>query len=663
MKEKRKILDIVSIILSIIAIVVVFILSNTYTCAATKNNVDNFSSASSYYKEVGKLSKKINIGSDDFINVNIKKDSVTDNDGNKIKVDRDIKSALSKSSVNDAEDYLSEESHYSVISKGKKSLKIIDNFKTKSLFVLNCKSNLPKLVNAEKIIHFNDKYMITFKSEKDTKEAYDLLYNNGYDVNYNSIGRISNTGKGKLTSSSLSWGTKKMGLDKLKSKLYKGNYRKRVKVAIIDSGIDYNNSILKDRIEDKVNYSYEDTIEDLNGHGTHVCGIITDGTNDNIRFSDVKIANDDGTFIISSLMFALQYCIDNNVDIINMSIVIGTEDNESISDLLKSAYNKNIVMCCAAGNNNDGNTNGSDTIEYPAKSKYTIAVGAVDDNYNVASFSAIGKELDFCAPGVDVYSTYPNNNFSYLSGTSMAAPSLAACAANIESCYNNKKLSKNDIVDIIKKNALDSGDKGYDIHSGYGFPDFSMFDPSNPEKDTGIGRIKCAHNFHLKDYLLATCTHCGRWRYVCSKCGAYKYEDNKEDPASGHSFMLIKSSKATYFKDGYKKYECAFCDKRKTVKIKKLVLSAPSIKSTKSKSKSITLRWSSVKDASGYQIRYAIGNGKYTYINAHNKHSYTITKLKAKKYKIYTRAYIISKNKKQKAYSKWSSVKYITVKK
>lgn len=95
-----------------------------------------------------------------------------------------------------------------------------------------------------------------------------------------------------------------------------------------------------------------------------------------------------------------------------------------------------------------------------------MSVSATDFNLKKASFSNYGDYIDVMAPGESIASTYPDNQYAALSGTSMASPHVAALAALIRSI--NPDLKNTEVMDIIRKNVIDLGDAGRDKYYGYG---------------------------------------------------------------------------------------------------------------------------------------------------------------------------------------------------
>ena len=105
-------------------------------------------------------------------------------------------------------------------------------------------------------------------------------------------------------------------------------------------------------------------------------------------------------------------------------------------------------MVCAAGNS-------SGAVEYPAKYDETIAVSATDINDEFAYFSNYGPEINVAGPGVNIYSTYKDDTYKYLSGTSMSSPHVAGVAALVLAKYNS--LTPAQVLSHIKATAENIG--------------------------------------------------------------------------------------------------------------------------------------------------------------------------------------------------------------
>lgn len=191
-------------------------------------------------------------------------------------------------------------------------------------------------------------------------------------------------------------------------------------------------------------------------HGTHVSGIIAAMRNNNIGIvgiaNDVKImplrAVPNGDERDKDIANAIRYAVDNGATIINMSFgKYYSPDKKIVDDAVQYALSKDVLLIHAAGNDSK---NSDVELSYPNSGLSAgkivpnwIEVGA--NSYKtgknlIGSFSNYGKvKVDLFAPGVDIYSTVPDNKYLNESGTSMASPTVAGVAALIRSYFPELK--------------------------------------------------------------------------------------------------------------------------------------------------------------------------------------------------------------------------------
>lgn len=219
------------------------------------------------------------------------------------------------------------------------------------------------------------------------------------------------------------------------------NYSKGdgVKVAILDTGIDQDHEDLVGKVQDNKNCTDSPTVDDLYGHGTHVAGIVAASTNNslgvaglgyNATLMNVKVLDDSGSGYYSWITNCITWAADNGARVINMSLG-GPSKSKTLENAINYAWSKGVVIVAAAGNS--GNTSPT----YPGYYTNVIAVAATDSNDKKASWSSFGRWVDVAAPGVSIYSTFPNHRYTinkklgydYASGTSMATPHVAGLAA------------------------------------------------------------------------------------------------------------------------------------------------------------------------------------------------------------------------------------------
>jgi len=231
-------------------------------------------------------------------------------------------------------------------------------------------------------------------------------------------------------------------------------------VAVIDSGIDYthpdlsanmwrnpgeipNNGIDDDNngyVDDVYGYDFGDDDADPyddNGHGTHVAGTIgavgnnaigVTGVAWNVRLMALKFLDDQGSGTEADAVRAIDYAIRMGARIINASWG-GYGYSTILAQAISRAERAGVLFVAAAGNE----TNNNDTTPcYPASypNSNIIAVAATDANDNLAWFSNFGpRTVHIAAPGDSILSTWPNGQYRYLDGTSMAAPHVSGAAA------------------------------------------------------------------------------------------------------------------------------------------------------------------------------------------------------------------------------------------
>jgi len=251
------------------------------------------------------------------------------------------------------------------------------------------------------------------------------------------------------------------------------NFKKNkdIVVAVIDTGVDPNHPFLKENLVIKKNnnslkakmFNYgrdfsknnrnKNTPNDTHGHGTHVSGIIKS------VFPKVKIlplkyyeVTATGKENLRSTIDALEYAINQNVDIINYSGGGPEPDLEELN-LLKKAEAKGILIVAAAGNE-QSNIDNKVHAYYPASYKLSniITVTAHDRNLQVLGSSNYGRRsVDLAAPGERIKSAIPGARASFLTGTSQATAFVTGAAALIMSKYPD--LSAKEIKNILRFSA------------------------------------------------------------------------------------------------------------------------------------------------------------------------------------------------------------------
>lgn len=259
------------------------------------------------------------------------------------------------------------------------------------------------------------------------------------------------------------WGVKAINA----KKVWKKTKGEGVKVAVIDTGVDMNHPDLAYNIKGKMNmFKKNHDVTDEYGHGTHVAGLIA-GKNTGVapetELYIAKVLDGNGKGSLAHVLDGITFAMNYNVDVLCMSLGTPQDIPLIVKERLIKAYNNGITIVCATGNS------GKNTPQYPAFMDEVIAVGGIDKNFKRAEFSNHGKQLDVVAPSIDILSTYKDNNYARMTGTSTASPLVAGAIALIISYHKKqgKILTPKEVKEIIQS----LGQHSYDY--GYGFMDLS----------------------------------------------------------------------------------------------------------------------------------------------------------------------------------------------
>ncbi|MFC0470628.1 S8 family peptidase [Halalkalibacter kiskunsagensis] len=217
-------------------------------------------------------------------------------------------------------------------------------------------------------------------------------------------------------------------------------------IAVLDTGCDSDHYELTDQIIGGYNFTTDDNrdtsvFEDYNGHGTHVCGTICAAENDagvigvapKAKVLVIKVLTGQGfgdtRWITEGVRYATKWRGEKGerVRVISMSLG-GREDSPELHEAVKEAIRQDILVICAAGNEGDGD-DATDEYAYPGAYPEVVQVGSVNLQEEISKFSNTNCKIDLVAPGEEILSTYLNNEFAVLSGTSMAAPHISGAAA------------------------------------------------------------------------------------------------------------------------------------------------------------------------------------------------------------------------------------------
>lgn len=276
------------------------------------------------------------------------------------------------------------------------------------------------------------------------------------------------TNQPAINTSKMTWGLEAIGFPEA---IEKG---KGICIAILDTGIFLDHPDFQPKNIKGLSFiDGENWSDDLHGHGTHCAGTIIGGkkTEEDLYYGIVpdadllagKVLSDKGFGTTSSIIDGIDWALEKNARIISLSLGTPVELGEKPSLIFErigeKALHKNCLIIAAAGNESRRPLFTPRPVSNPGNTKSIIAVAAVDQNFHVASFSNAGLDpssggnIDFAAPGIDIFSAFrPKGKddlyFTRKNGTSMAVPHVAGVAAIY--CQRYPQLSATEIWDKLK---------------------------------------------------------------------------------------------------------------------------------------------------------------------------------------------------------------------
>lgn len=267
-----------------------------------------------------------------------------------------------------------------------------------------------------------------------------------------------------------------------------------VTVAVLDTGVDLAHPDLKGNLVTGYDTIAKNNLpKDMNGHGTHVAGVIAAVTNNRqgvagvapgAKIMPIKVLGENGGGDLGSIVDGIQWATDHGAQVINMSLG-GPIESPSWAEAVSYAAKKNVVVVAAMGNERDqGNPKNQ-----PAATPGVIAVGATDPGDKVTDFSSYGEWISVAAPGYAIKSTFPTYScetyraykqnpeyfppetkvalkYASISGTSQASPVVAGIVAMMKA--KQPGLTPAKARQALMSTAVDLGKKGFDEDFGAG---------------------------------------------------------------------------------------------------------------------------------------------------------------------------------------------------
>lgn len=269
----------------------------------------------------------------------------------------------------------------------------------------------------------------------------------------------------------------------------------KVTVAVLDTGVDSSHPELAGKVgsaKDFVNLAgldttdfvgdflgLDDTPDDEVGHGTHVSGIVAakglrmeEGVAPDCKLMAVRVlatmerdGKRFGAGIVDNINAGIKHAVDHGADVINMSLGIrhmgGGLPHE---DVIRYAVSKDVTVVAASGND------GTAERYYPGALEGVWAVGATDEQGELAPFSSYGARISLVAPGSRVFSAFASGGYAHASGTSQASPFVAGAMALLKSFARKRgaRLSNGDLADIVRHTCERSDSRMRSPRAGYG---------------------------------------------------------------------------------------------------------------------------------------------------------------------------------------------------
>ena len=235
-----------------------------------------------------------------------------------------------------------------------------------------------------------------------------------------------------------------------------------VTVAVVDQGVKYDHPDLDGNVRSDPGYDFVDDDSDPypdsmadEYHGTHVSGIAAAETDNGEGVTGIgnstvisgRALSEEGTGSTADIADAIQWAADEGADVINLSLGGGGYTN-TMKNAVSYATDNGALVVAAAGNDGQGR------VSYPAAYEECLAVSALDPDETLAYYSNYGSEIELAAPGTNVLSTWTDDGYDSISGTSMATPVVAGTAGLALAAHD---LTNAELRDHLKATAVDVG--------------------------------------------------------------------------------------------------------------------------------------------------------------------------------------------------------------
>jgi subtilisin len=268
------------------------------------------------------------------------------------------------------------------------------------------------------------------------------------------------------------WGHTPLQIEEVHAQFNQGE---GMKCAVLDTGCDLEHPDLRENVASSRDFTNSPTgPRDVQGHGTHCCGVIAASNNGSgivgvapkAKLVIAKVLGDRGSGSNRGIAEGIRWALTQGVNVISMSL--GSPQPDTLTrQAIQEAARMGVFVVCAAGN--EGPNEG--TVGFPGGYDESLCVGAVDRNLSAARFSSRGAALDVAAPGVEINSCYPGGRYSNMSGTSMATPYVAGCLllylAELKK-RGREQPSFASLLTLLSQTCKELGTPGHDHTFGFG---------------------------------------------------------------------------------------------------------------------------------------------------------------------------------------------------
>lgn len=221
-----------------------------------------------------------------------------------------------------------------------------------------------------------------------------------------------------------------------------------VTIVTMDTGCDISHSEFDGKIKSVFNFINADRdVTDDYGHGTHVAGLLVGehtGVAPQAELHVLKVLDANGKGSIANVMEGITHAMNLKADVLSISLGVPNDIPQILKQRIMDAYASGVTIVSAVGNNGRGDA------QYPARMNEVIGVGGINQDLSIAQYSNNGYNI--LAPSTNILSTYKDNNYAKMTGTSMGSPLVAGSIALLISYYRKqgRELRPSEITGMLK---------------------------------------------------------------------------------------------------------------------------------------------------------------------------------------------------------------------